>query len=990
MITHGKWIWLADGLTTENERACFAQRFRIDGCDLTAGQPVLLRITAVTKYEVLLNGKPVGRGPGRNVRGRCFCDSYDITPLLLSSENYLAVEVWNYGWSTYQSQADEGGLLFEILCGDTVIAASGTETRALRNPGFITYAPKRNVNLGFAEYFDGRKFSQRWREDAGITESWPSVGPARSYVYSERVLPRVLTCGAAETGEPAEPKERELTPLPVRSCHTQMVYPKQIVRLEDVEKGGQVFTVNTRRAFFGDRRDADETNFNAFLGGIIVSGSEQKGRISFPNRTWNGLIGSFRLGETVYEITDAARDVEVRLEKGDNFFLMFLHGKYDDLYSHIELRFPQDICMKKCGAGDRGNFFVVGPVMEITALQDGFHTIHPDISMIGEEEKQLFACSSAEALAETAGRLGYEVKWTAPEDVMEDAYLLSLARLAVPRADYAIRDRHLGILWSNDETTVIDPPAAGDYRRLIADFGDIYVGYLTISVKAPAGTILDIYGFENMYRGEIDHTIGINNGVRYICREGWQSYTVMAKMGLRYAMISVRSCGGRSVELRTLALQHETYASAGSGSFACNRDRLNRIWQMCRQTMEDSKADTYADSPTYEQAYWLGDSQVSAAVDAFLSGDYGFIRHNLLFGATAADMTPLGNALTPTDWITPIPMWTMNWMVMLAQYIEVSGDSGILDAIYGELRERLRYYRKLITPEGGFLVRSWNLIDWAKLDVSNDCVSTAYQGILSWCYRKAAEFASRMENKAPGEEAGKSYAADRREFLDTSEILRKYLLDRLWDSEREAFRDGWSPKRDLAETYSIQTHTLLLLYGILDDEPYRKQRVSEYVLHRPDDFLDVGSPFMLYYLYEAWARLGRQREMFEDIEKRWGEMIRYESTTCWEVFPGFYENSRTRSYCHAWSTVPAMLMQKYLLGVRREESGWKSISFRLPDTELRWCRGGIPTPFGSIYVDWNKDIKKLLLRIPEEIQICGKADIPEDFELTVQTMRGDG
>lgn len=45
---------------------------------------------------------------------------------------------------------------------------------------------------------------------------------------------------------------------------------------------------------------------------------------------------------------------------------------------------------------------------------------------------------------------------------------------------------------------------------------------------------------------------------------------------------------------------------------------------MCEQTLQDSVADTYADSPTYEQAYWLGDSQVSAAVDAYLYGDYSF------------------------------------------------------------------------------------------------------------------------------------------------------------------------------------------------------------------------------------------------------------------------------------------------------------------------------------------------------------------------------
>ena len=139
---------------------------------------------------------------------------------------------------------------------------------------------------------------------------------------------------------------------------------------------------------------------------------------------------------------------------------------------------------------------------------------------------------------------------------------------------------------------------------------------------------------------------------------------------------------------------------------------------------------------------------------------------------------------------------------------------------------------------------------------------------------------------------------------------------------------------------------------------------------------------MLYYLYEAWAMVGRQREIFEDVKKRWGEMFRYETTTCWEVFPGFYENSRTRSYCHSWSTAPAALMQKYLLGIRRDSEGFRDVSYDFPDTPLRWCRGAVPTPFGPIYVDWNKDLGEFLLCLPEKITLHGEP--PAGFRMTVQ------
>ena len=186
---------------------------------------------------------------------------------------------------------------------------------------------------------------------------------------------------------------------------------------------------------------------------------------------------------------------------------------------------------------------------------------------------------------------------------------------------------------------------------------------------------------------------------------------------------------------------HEMYAVANRGYFECDNEKLNRIWKMCEQTMRDSVSDAYADSPTYEQAYWLGDSLVSMNVDAYMFGDYEFIRHSIILGMTAGKSTPLGNALTPTDWIAPIPMWTMNWIIMIEEYIELTGDKEILREVYTRIREYLNYYNSLLTEDGGFLVKSWNLVDWAPMDISNNCVCTAYQGILVHCFEVAAKYA---------------------------------------------------------------------------------------------------------------------------------------------------------------------------------------------------------------------------------------------------------
>ena len=91
---NGTWIWLSDGVCTENERGCFAVEFTADDVQAACA----LRITAVTRYAAWLNGRLLGHGPARTTPGYAYYDTYDLTPLLRCGENELRVEVWSYGW----------------------------------------------------------------------------------------------------------------------------------------------------------------------------------------------------------------------------------------------------------------------------------------------------------------------------------------------------------------------------------------------------------------------------------------------------------------------------------------------------------------------------------------------------------------------------------------------------------------------------------------------------------------------------------------------------------------------------------------------------------------------------------------------------------------------------------------------------------------------------------------------------------------------------
>jgi alpha-L-rhamnosidase len=930
-----KWIWTGDKDDRENTRGCFTAAFFLSDI----GTEVYIRICAITKYMLYINGKQIGRGPIRAEKGVRVFDRYAILPSLHQGKNILAVRVWNYGWSTYQSIAEQPGTAFEILQGTHTLLMSDENTLCHEDDGYIRFAPKRNVNLGFSDYYDARKFEPFWYGMEPDPSGWQPAA--------------VVTPPACWRNETR----------PIRFCNAEDRRAVQLVFIQDVRRTAREITLNTRRAFFGDRRDADETIFSGFIGGVIVSDREQTGIISFPNRTWNGLIGNIRIEDHVRTIDNQHREAEVSLHRGEQLFLIELSGKFDDLYCHMEFRFDETIRFQKLN-GD-SCFFVIGPTVQLSDHPDGINHVYGGldeynhIDTVPDEHIRIWKADEYAELKESCRNMAY----IDPCDVYEDLYLLSLARLEETAAMYAVRPEQCGILWNNDQATEIACPKQGEYRRILLDFGDICIGQIQFTLKAAAGTVMDIYGFENFYNREIDYTIGLNNGIHYVTGEGWQTYQCMTRIGLRYALITIRNAR-ESVYIRDFHIRNETYSLSNAGDFACDDDRLNRIFRMCVETNRLCSEDSFTDCPTWEQSYWIGDAQISSLINAWVHGEYDYIRHNHRLALSALDNTPMMNALTPTDWNTSIPLWMMNWIISIFETADSSGDEEEIGELYDAMRSVLLYYSRFISEDGAFVINAWNMLDWAAMDIHNHGVVTGQQGVLAYCFHRMGRYAERT---------GKQKDADR--FLMLQNRLLQYIDQNMWDRDRQAFIDGWSPESGNSGTVSIQTHTLLYLYDAIID-PEKKKIVENDLTVPPETFIRVGSPFMLYYYYQACMNLHCPQMVFRDIKDRWGEMMRFDSSTCWEVFPGFYENSRTRSYCHSWSATPAYFMLRYLLGIEMLEPGFRKIRFTPSPAELKWCRGSIPTPYGSIHVSWSREQGKTAVRmeVPEPIEIEPSGD----------------
>ncbi len=935
MINSGKWIWCPVIEGTENTAVFFRREFTVQNRGDT-----ILKISADTRYVAYINGVEIGRGPIRSTIERWFYDEYDLSPLIDEGKNTLAVRVWDYGQSTYQTIVHKGGLVFSITGNGEVVAGSDEDTLCVQDKGLVSRTVKRNVNLGFMEHYDARKAELTWWKKEYDDSGW-------------------------EKGVVVEDDWGELAKRPVKYPDRKRISAGEVVSIREVKNRRKVVSLNARDSLFPGRRDANATIMTAYIGAVIESDTAQEGIIAFPTNKWNGMHGNFKIDGKLYPVGKGDREKKVSLKRGKQFFLMELNAKFDDLFAHIEYEFEENVTFRE--------FFTAGPLRSIENKTDGYSKIYGglnDYDGYGTGpggDADIFSCLSKSEI-EKAGAV---VKDMDRSYVFNDEYIFSLVKNTDVLSQIPVGRGHNGILHGNSDTLEIDPPSGGGDMEVILDFTDIFVGNFEFSIKAPEGAVMDIYCYENMYGGEIDYTFGLNNSIRYICKDGWQEYSTLSRIGLRYMMIVFRNQTD-AVEIKDMSVMQAGYPVSRNGNFRCSDWKLNKIFEISRRTNMLCSEDTFADSPTYEQAYWSGDAQVSAAVSAFYFGEYELLRHCLMQVPLGRKYTRLLPALMPTDWETAIPMWTMNWMISIEQYIFYTGDGTIAFDLYDEVVETLMYYFNFITDEGAFSISAWNMVDWAPMDIGNEGVVTAQHGLLAHCCKIAADLAKIV---------GRNDEVEK--FNEKRELLLSYLDEFLWDENRGGFFDGWEEGKGYSKTVSVQTNTLLEQYGLIEDKKKREMVIKSLKGDR-EGWVEPGSPFIFFYLFEVWHKYGMDKKIIEEIREKWGMMLRYDSTTCWEVFPGFYENSRTRSYCHSWSSSPGYIMIKYILGMVPVDKGFARMKIDIPETDIEWAEGSIPTPLGRVDIYWSRvdGKRKFRARLPKDIEVMEEKF--DDWDITLE------
>lgn len=933
------WIWDDEEIHPRNGWFMFRRYFTVSHEEL---KNATLTICADSRYVAWLNGTRLGQGPIRSWPDQLYPDTYRLDGAGQSGENLLEVLVDHYGLGTCSYIEAPAGLIAEITLDDGSghIRKIGTDDtwQVAAHPGYVKTVPKMANGLSWAEVY---------RADLAASDRlwvWKQATLKTEPVYTSRKF-----------------IAKDILPLT-----DEPLWPISISSWQRVRRRGFVLSVNLRWLAFPGQLDLNKHKvFRGFIGFCLHAARPMTAQLAIANDPHDSRPLVLNLNGYRTEIING-QFMQLDLKASYNWALVDVSGMFHDPEFHFVFDLPEDCVLRplfdarsSSAAGTGGALCFFGPFGSISQIQIGY----PIALELPPDSR--YDCLLAAKTIEDIEPFASEAHQLGPECVSEhhaaldSFYQKRIEDLPIPSEFNEIcRPAH-----DDQMCHGVDVHVQCDDSELTLDFGRELSGYLEFEIEAAEGTVIDFFCFESQHDGIIEHTFSLNNSLRYVCTEGRQKYRSPVRRGFRYCMVTIRS-NGQPVLFYQVRLVSATYPVTRTGNFSSSDHLLNRIWELCRHTVNVCMEDTFVDCPAYEQTFWTGDSYTSSLYSYYLFGLYEFPAHGNRLAARSLERSPLIESTIPSAWQNVIPNWSFLWVLSCIDHFVFSGDRETFEALYPSLVTTIRNAWSFIPQDGPlaglFVIDAWNFIDWAPLDSPNSGAVTHQNAIFVWTIRRLSEVSRLIGHEEEAIELER-YAAS----------LGRAIDEAFWSPQREAYIDCIHTDGTRSAHFSLHSQLFMYLAGC--GSLSRRRKIASYLDDPPDDFTDIASPFVRLFYYQALLEIDRIDQpaiVFSSIREVWGNMLKHGATSCWEgwsFIPGHY----TRSHCHAWSSSPAFLIGAYMLGVRPLEPGFKTTLIEPYFDTLSWFDGSVPTPSGiiSLRMSRNEDEFDLSIQAPKQISL---------------------
>ena len=371
-----------------------------------------------------------------------------------------------------------------------------------------------------------------------------------------------------------------------------------------------------------------------------------------------------------------------------------------------------------------------------------------------------------------------------------------------------------------------------------------------------------------------------------------------------------------------------------AGHFRCSNELLNSIYEMCeRSARQNIQQGIISVDAQREQSPWTADSWNIGNV--LLYNDRDTMMIDKVVRDFAGEQLANGDfpACSPAhrggDYTAPgqpsrrIPEWSMYWPMLLWQQYLFSGDEPLLREMAPRLTHFLDWIKpyqnptnKLLDPPG------WRISEYA----GGNLPSGGYNVATTSQYYENLRIASHIFSVL-----GQTNRSE--DYLRQAEEVKAGINANLFNGEYYLARTDTNGMYPLASAWALRFD--------IEPPPARSKILDVIEKAGKPDIGGYGGDAFYSGLLNAGGGdfavrdLARYRPMLEDNKANW------------ESFGGAEAN-------HAWTSYPAYIFLKYILGIQPTSGGFATFDVRPETGGLTFAEGTVPTIKGLITTRWEK------------------------------------
>ena len=467
----------------------------------------------------------------------------------------------------------------------------------------------------------------------------------------------------------------------------------------------------------------------------------------------------------------------------------------------------------------------------------------------------------------------------------------------------------------------------GHDGSLLVDFGKESMGYLVLENIQGEGLVEIYYGESREEALDKEHCETLDK-----FEVSGSRFQVPESKAFRFIYIETDVTIGKIV----MDYEYLPYDDKKSGSFRCNDEELNRIWEVGAYTMDLTTREFFMDGIKRDRWTWSGDAIQSYLMNYYLRYDLDCVKRTI---------RQLRGKDPVTAHVNTIMDYTFYWFKSILDYYQYSGDVAFVKEIFPRM-VTLMNYCMIRTNTDGLMEGQpddWIFVDWVDFPMHKRGTLCFEQILFVEALRAMAVCCTICEDEDDGY------------YQMEAERTLKKVKELFWSEQHHAFlhaiEDG-----QMNPQITKFPNMFAILYDLVSEEE-KQQMMQSVILNK--DIPAITTPYMRFYELAALCEMGLQKEVLPEIKAYWGGMLREGATSFWEKYNpeetgcqhlAMYGRPYGKSLCHAWGASPVYLMGKYYLGVKPTKPGYAEYEVRPVLGGLEWMEGEVPTPFGKIHV----------------------------------------